>query len=261
VVPASGLFAPDRARVEAFLRRAPYLHAYELGDLDPREAEHTTWIASDPVDAVALLYRGLATPTVLAFASGDPRPTHALLARVAGELPRRFYAHLTPGVEAALAGRYRLEPLGPHWKMALTRPVAGPPDAAVTRLGPEHADEVLRFYAESYPTGYFEPANLVRGPYVALRDDRGIAAVAGVHVYSPSVRVASLGNIATRPDARGRGHARRVAAAICQLLQPEVDVIGLNVRADNAAAIACYAGIGFELRHPYNEWRASIEPW
>jgi ribosomal protein S18 acetylase RimI-like enzyme len=198
---------------------------------------------------------------VLALAHDDPAPTHALVARAAGELPPRFYAHLTPGIETALAGRYRLEPLGPHWKMALTAPVARPPDAAVARLGAEHADEVARFYAKAYPTGYFEPANLVRGPYVALRDEHGIAAVAGVHVYSPAVRVASLGNIATRLDVRGRGFARRAAAALCQLLQPEVDVIGLNVRADNAAAIACYAGLGFELRHPYNEWRVSIEPW
>jgi ribosomal protein S18 acetylase RimI-like enzyme len=112
----------------------------------------------------------------------------------------------------------------------------------------------------SYPTGYFEPVNLERGPYVAIRDDRGIAAVAGVHVYSPDKRVASLGNIATRPDARGRGLARRVTAALCRLLQGEIDVIGLNVRADNAAAIACYRGVGFEIRHAYDEWRVTRRP-
>lgn len=251
--------AADRSAIEAFLRRAPYLHAYELGDLDPREAGHVTWIANDPVDAVVLLYRGLATPTVLALAHDDPAALRALLAAAAGDLPARFYAHLTPGVAVELAGRYHLELLGHHWKMGLAAPIGGPPDDAVERLAPEHADEATRFYAESYPASYFEPANLERGPYLAVRDERGIAAIAGVHVYSPVVRVASLGNVATRPDARGRGHARRVTAALCRLLQAEVDVIGLNVRADNAAAIACYRGLGFEIRHDYDEWRAAAK--
>jgi ribosomal protein S18 acetylase RimI-like enzyme len=177
----------------------------------------------------------------------------------AGELPARFYAHLSPGVESALGARYQLELLGHHWKMGLAAPVAGPPDDAVVRLGPEHAGEAVRFYAESYPGSYFEPANLERGPYLAIRDERGIAAIAGVHVYSPVVRVSSLGNIATRPDARGRGHARRVTAALCRLLEAEVDVIGLNVRADNAPAIACYRSLGFEVRHAYAEWRVSAK--
>jgi ribosomal protein S18 acetylase RimI-like enzyme len=252
----------DLAAIEAFLRRAPYLHAYELGDLDPREAAHTAWIARDPVDAVALVYRGLAVPTLVALADGDPATLHRLLAgaEAAGELPPRFYAHLTPGVEAVLSARHELERLGHHRKMALAAPVGGLTDDAVVRLGPADAGEAVAFYAASYPASYFEPVNLERGPYLAIRDDRGLAAIAGVHVYSPVKRVASLGNIATRPDARGRGLARRVTAALCRLLGAEIDVIGLNVRADNAAAIACYRGIGFELRHAYDEWRVTRRP-
>ena len=252
----------DSSAIEAFLRRAPYLHVYELGDLDPREAGHTTWIANDPVDAVVLLYRGLATPTVIALADGDPAALHALLAANAHALPLRFYAHLTPGLEAALAPRFAARLLGHNLKMGLAAPVNGRAsepagDAAgdaIVRLTPQHATEAVAFYAASYPASYFEPVNLERGPYVAIRDAHGLAAIAGVHVYSQALRVASLGNIATRPDARGRGYARRVTAALCQLLEPEVDVIGLNVRADNAPAIACYRAVGFEARAAYDEW-------
>src|SRR5215468_1166529 len=139
----------DLAAIEAFLRRAPYLHAYELGDLDPREAVHTTWIARDPVDAVALIYRGLAAPTLIALADGDPAALHRLLAWAAGELPPRFYAHLTPGVEAALADRHELELLGHHRKMALAARVGGPVDDAVVRLAPADAGEAVAFYAAS----------------------------------------------------------------------------------------------------------------
>ena len=101
----------DLAAIEAFLRRAPYLHAYELGDLDPREAAHTTWFAHAPVDAVALIYRGLAVPTLVGLTDDDPAALRRLLAELdaAGKLPPRFYAHLTPGVETVLAGRHALD--------------------------------------------------------------------------------------------------------------------------------------------------------
>ena len=241
--------------IAAFLRRAPYLHAYELGDLDPREAAHTTWIAGDPVRAVVLLYRGLATPTIVGLVEEgvDRDEMCGLLAAHADRLPPRFYAHLTAGLVEALAPARRVL-LGHNWKMGLTRRTEAPPGGAVISLTPRDADEVGRFYAESYPGSYFEPQNLERGPYVAIRDGHGIAAIAGVHVYSPATRVAALGNIATRPDARGHGHARRVTAALCDRLRAEVDVIGLNVRADNAAAIACYRAVGFEQLHEYDEW-------
>jgi ribosomal protein S18 acetylase RimI-like enzyme len=245
----------ELSAIEAFLRRAPYLHAYELGDLDSRELPHTTWITSHPVDAVVLVYRGLATPTVVALAHDGPAATHRLLA--SADLPARFYAHLTDGLDEALAPRFHGELLGHHLKMGLAArasDAASPRDADVVRLGPADADEAVQFYAESYAATWFEPVSLERGPYVAIRDARGLAAVAGVHVYSPDKRVASLGNIATRPDVRSRGYAGRVTAALCRVLAPEVDLIGLNVRGDNTSAIACYRGVGFEPRHHYQEW-------
>jgi ribosomal protein S18 acetylase RimI-like enzyme len=251
----------QRTAIEAHLRRAPYLHTYELGDLDPREAAHTTWYASDEndpdeINAVALVYRGLATPTLVALTDGDLAPQRALLARVVDDVPAQFYAHLTPGLEDVLAPRFRPTLLGHNVKMALTRRV-DPPDGDVHALAPADADEALAFYAAAYPDSYFEAGSLTRGPFVAVRDDHGLAAIAGTHVYSPVMRVAALGSIATRPDARGRGHARRVTAALCHRIQDDIDVIGLNVRDHNASAIACYRRVGFEPRHAYNEWKVT----
>ena len=238
--------------IERCLRRAPYLHVYELGDLDPREAPHCTWFHS--AGAVALLYRGLAVPTLVAFADDDADVLHELLVRRAAELPDRFYAHLSAGLESALAHRFDAELLGVNLKLGLTGLRATATDEP-TVLSIDDAEAVGRFYAAHYPSSYFEPANLQRGPYLALSDERGLVAIAGVHVYSPLVRVAAVGNVATRGDARGRGYARRITGLLCRRLLDEVDVIGLNVRADNAAAIACYRGLGFERVGDFREWR------
>lgn len=241
--------------IESYLRRAERLHVYELGDLDPREAPHTAWFASDR--AAFLVYNGLSTPTIAALAHGDPAALHDLLAEHAHELPSRFYAHLTPGVEAALAPTHRLEALGRHLKMALDGEPRGEP-GETELLAPAHAGEALAFYRVAYPGAYFEPVNLERGPYVAIRERGAIAAIAGVHVYSPVMRVAALGNIATHPDARGRGLAGRATAALCKKLRADgIETIGLNVKLDNPAAIACYRRLGFVEVAEYDEWRVT----
>ena len=81
-----------------------------------------------------------------------------------------------------------------------------------------------------------------------------LMSVAGVHVFSRRYRVAALGNIATHPQARGKGLARVVTAKLCQELRGEADHIGLNVKDDNAGAIACYERLGFERCAVYGEY-------
>ncbi len=255
----------DRDRIEAFLRRDPFLNLYAIGDLDDFFWPDTQWFGLEEAGAlaaVALLYTGEDPPVLLALgAEGDPRPAE-LASGLAASLPPRLYLHLTPGVAPAFQSRYTMRPHGSMLKMALTRPRLAEPDGRTNAepVLPEHAEELIRFYEESYPANWFRPRMLESGQYLCIRDQGGIAAAAGVHVYSSRYRVAAIGNVATRPSARGRGLAGAVTEALCRQLAATVDHIGLNVSAENAAAIRCYERIGGPRHAVSEELDATAEP-
>ena len=58
---------------------------------------------------------------------------------------------------------------------------------------------------------------------------------------------AAIGNVYVRRDRRGRGLGRVVTAAVLTGLAG-IETIGLNVRADNSAALRVYESLGF-ARH------------
>jgi ribosomal protein S18 acetylase RimI-like enzyme len=154
----------------------------------------------------------------------------------------------------------RIEPRGLFLKMALTSAPEPTPDTDpdTIPLSPADRDEVDRFYARAYPGHWFDPRMLETGQMVGIRIDGRLASVAGVHVYSSEQRVAALGNVATDPEFRGQGLARRASSALLSGLAPNVDHIGLNVHSENQAAIALYEGLGFEVVARYEE--VMVEP-
>jgi RimJ/RimL family protein N-acetyltransferase len=241
----------DKARIRASLRRHPALHVYELGDLDDFFWPHTTWFASG--EAIALLYAPPATAVLIALAPDDEcGPLAELVEAIA--LPPRLYAHVSPALVPTLARRHRVEPHGTHLKLALIDPTRLPPPAPeVVQLGPDDAVELAAFYARCYPGNWFDPRMLETRQYFAIRDDAEVVAAAGIHVYSANERVAALGNIATAPGHRRRGLAAKATARLCHSLRETVELIGLNVKAENHAAIACYEQLGFAAVASYEE--------
>lgn len=244
----------DRERLRAYLRREPALHLYELGDLDDFFWPHTRWYALEEgaeLRAVALLYVAAEPPTLLAF--GDHAPLAVLLAALRDELPARLHTLLAPGLHEVLSPRYASEPPIDMWKLALTdrTRLAGVSTAGVSRLGPADRAEVEAFFARAYPDNWFDPRMLETGQYFAIRDG-ALAAAGGIHVYSPVESVAALGNIAVAESHRGRGLGTRLTARICTSLLETVEHVGLNVRSDNLAALACYQRLGFTEVAPYS---------
>ncbi len=253
-----------RDEVEAFARGNPLLHAYELGDLDDFFWPHTTWYADAEggrVRQMVLVYTDGRLPTVLAFAEEPAGRMHELVAALLPVLPRRFHAHLHAGVADVLAGDYRVQSHGDFRKMGLLdrSRLGGVDTAEAVRLSPADRDELEGLYRAAYPGNWFVPRMLETGFYYGVRRGGVLAAVSGVHVFSRRYRVAALGNVATHPEHRGRGLATVATARLCQeLLAAGIEHVGLNVRTDNVAAVACYTRLGFVPVAEYGEYTAEL---
>lgn len=250
----------NRDVLAGFLRRRPAVHAYELGDLDDFFWGHTRWRGWQPdgrLGQVALLYGEPDPPVLLAFAEEDGAGMPELLRSIVRELPQTTYAHLSPGLLDVLSPE--LVPVrepAPHLKLGLVDRAALRPYeiGACERLELADLAEVERFYERAYPGTWFQARMLETGRYVGIRRGGELACIAGVHVWSPKWRVACLGNVATLPEARGNGLATAACAGLCRILLDDgIDVISLNVRADNAAAIRAYEKLGFAHAADYVE--------
>lgn len=248
-------------RVEELARRDLALHLYALGDLDPFFLPRTRfWGLADDggaLQALALLYAGGEPPTLLALGRGDGGAIGELVATLGESLPGRVYAHLSPGLVERLGPRYQAEPHGRHLKMMLRDPCAvrGVASPGARRLGATDLAALEALYASAYPGNWFDRRMLASGQYFGIEEAGALVAVAGVHVFAPGPAVAAIGNVTTAPQLRGRGLAGRATAALCRsLLDSGISTIGLNVQANNTAAIRCYQRLGFVAEAEYHEF-------
>ena len=247
----------DKDRIEGFLRRNVYLHIYSIGDLDDFFFPDTAWYGWEEgsnILAIALLYTGSADPTLLALSEQQDIMSE-LVQLIFPVLPERFYAHLSPVVVEVVKQQCKIKSYGKHYKMGLKNKMllADVDCSQVFGLTENDLDEMLGLYKNSYPGNWFNARMLQTKQYFGLRIKDQLISVAGVHVYSKKYKVAALGNIVTHPDYRGRGFGKTVTAKLCQSLFEHVDNIGLNVKADNVAAVALYEKLGFEIISTYYE--------
>lgn len=248
-----------KEELEAFLLNHRELNFYTLGDLDDFFWPNTTCYAlkDDEIRALILFYTGIKPPSLLAINNDNREQMQDLAEGILPLLPRSFYAHLSPGLEDIFQKEYKLAHHGEHYKMALrdTSLIAQVDTRAAIKLQSSDLIELQKLYEVSYPGNWFDARMLDTGQYFGIYDnEKRLLNVAGVHVYSAEYEIAALGNVTTHPDHRNQGLAVTSIAALCNNLLLTVDVIGLNVRSDNQAAIRIYQRLGFEIISTYNEF-------
>jgi ribosomal protein S18 acetylase RimI-like enzyme len=247
----------DKKEIFNFLSCTPVLHLYTIGDLDDFFWPDTTWYAlyeDNKIVSIALLYSGMSPSTLLLFYEKDPTNSRVLLASIRKFLPWKFNVHLSPGLMDVLGMENVAEKYGHNNRMILV----GEPEQVnvpnIRRLTSDDINIMYELYLMAYPHNWFDSRMLKTGKYFGYFESERLVGIAGVHVYSPEYRIAALGNIATHPEFRGRKIAYKVTSALCNDLKESTDIIGLNVKSDNKAAIKCYQNIGFEIKSSFDEY-------
>jgi GNAT superfamily N-acetyltransferase len=119
------------------------------------------------------------------------------------------------------------------------------------RLGAKDVPALQRLYADGQPSGespdFFYPSMVTDGVFHGIYEGSVLVAAAGTHLVAREEGAASIGNVYTRRERRGRGLGRVVMQAVLGEMAG-IETVGLNVRADNGAAIHLYESLGF-VRH------------
>jgi ribosomal protein S18 acetylase RimI-like enzyme len=244
------------ARVREVLETDREWAAYALADLAPEFSAQAEWHVSETSSAVVLIYRGL-TPPVL-FALGTAAAIEPLLAQAARD--DRLYLSVQADVlELVRIAGYAIEHPKVMYRMALDKSRFRPPvDGLAERLGPEDCERLLALYADGDAAGespvFFDGSMLESGVYYGIREGGNLIAVAGTHIVAADEDAGCIGNVYTRRDRRGRGHAHTVTAAVAStLIARGIRTIALNVAANNPAAIGVYEALGFTRHCEYRE--------
>jgi len=248
------------ADVRAFFERDRLLSAYALADLDPDNVDSARWWVARrgrDVAAAALLVEVL--PFRPCFAMGE---VEALAEIFRGLREARLIVAAPPRARLALEQTYRFERVDVMQRMTVD-PASFRPRVRhdVTRLGPEHLEDVIELYGEASRT-YFTPQRLGRELYFGIYDGRRIASAAGTHVRSAQAGIAAVGNVLTRIAYRDRGMATSVTSAVTEAALAEHRDVVLNVRQGNAPAIAVYERLGYRTHAAFIEGPAVRRaPW
>lgn len=225
--------------IRAILRRDPRWCVYALGDLSPRMFPKCQWFAPD----LTLVLHDYGTSILFAHGTGSIRealdhvswPVHLQVQQDALDEVARHAVITSAKPMLRMA-----------WAGGSTRI-----DDRVARLTERDVPAIERLYADGATSGespdFFYASMVSDGVFFGIFKGEELLAAAGTHLVSRDEGAAAIGNVYVRRDRRGRGLGRAVTAAVLHELAG-IATVGLNVRADNDAAIRVYESLGF-VRH------------
>ncbi|MGA2668808.1 MAG: GNAT family N-acetyltransferase, partial [Ignavibacteria bacterium] len=175
----------DKNELESFLRNNTPLHIYSIGDLDDFYWRYTSWYGlkdEGGLKAVVLLYKAVNPPVLLALCKDEELCyMNELLTGILQDLPKKFYSHLTPGVEKIFSKNYSILQNGNYCKMLLedNKLLSSLTTDDVERLSGNDIESLNELYSLSYPDNSFDPRMLETGMYFGIREGEKIISVAG----------------------------------------------------------------------------------
>jgi ribosomal protein S18 acetylase RimI-like enzyme len=241
----------EKNEIRARLRRDPAWSVYALGDLEPPMFSKTLWFVPD----LTLVVQDYGTAILFAIGPGSVGealgcvngPLHLQVQRDALDEAARH---------AAVSSRRLM------WRMTWSGERVVSPRAATSRLSASDVPALQVLYADGESSGespdFFFPSMVADGVFHGIYEGTELVAAAGTHVVAREEGAAAIGNVYVRRDCRGRGLGRLVTTAVLGELAG-VETIGLNVRADNGAALHLYESLGFARHCEFYE--ALATPW
>ena len=229
----------DKNHIRRILRTDPRWCVYALGDLSPRMFAKCQWFTPD----LTLVLHDYGTSILFAHGVGSIREA---LAHVTWPV----HLQVQPDALDEVSRHATVTNVKQMIRMAWTGGSTRLTDR-VTRLGAKDVAALERLYADGESTGespdFFYGSMVTDGVFFGVYQGDDLIAAAGTHLVSREENAAAIGNVYVRRDRRGRGLGRAVTAAVIHELAG-IATVGLNVRADNDAAIRVYESLGF-VRH------------
>lgn len=253
----------DDAVIVPVLENQRQWAAYALCDLEQPHRQYARYIGAvraGRVEAVVLAYAPPGFTSLLPSGSADG--VGAILATVPNLPPTPLLIARRPDL-LAVEARYHVDKKWTMLRMVVAARGLKPAPAVassveVRPLTTADLPALQALYAV-WPETVFTPFMFACGVYYGALVGGRLAAVAGTLALSARHGIAVIGNVFTRPEYRGRGLGTAVTGAVAHALMARGprDVV-LNVREDNAPAIAAYRRLGFTVHEPFWEGAATL---
>jgi ribosomal protein S18 acetylase RimI-like enzyme len=248
----------DDATAYAALARDAIWNGYGIADLEPPYREFTrVAVAQRGEDAASLVIVRHPAFTSL-IPAGEPDGLGAILA--AADLPVRGVMLAQQPLVSVMAQWYFFAGTAHAMlRMSVTAEQFQPYAGMVQPVRLTQADAAaLRALYWVFGGIQFAAEQLAGGSWYAVREDGVMLAAGGTHAVTTRYGIGAVGNIFTRPDARGRGYASAVTSAVTRdLLAMGAHTVILNVAADNTPARHIYARLGYQDYCPFQEGPAT----
>jgi predicted GNAT family acetyltransferase len=172
-----------------------------------------------------------------------------------------FHGLLQPGEQARMLTPNPIEPpqglqaeqVGVlHQMVATTRAPDSPHDAAVLRLAPLDAQDMLDLATRTKP-GPFAKRTHETGNYIGIRERGQLIAMAGERMHIDGY--VEISAVCVHDEHRGKGLAGRLMNILRREIEARGETPFLHVISDNHAAIGLYERLGFELRQVFRLMR------